>query len=87
MVDDALSLTPEAETMAYRVVEEAITAVGTARWLCVRSGDPLLVVEVSDPEHEIEEDRLTVLKARIELIGGELSVSRTRLRAVIPLRG
>jgi signal transduction histidine kinase len=86
MLDDALPLTPEAETMTYRVVEEAITSVGTARWLCVRSEDPGLVVELSDPEHEIEEDRLTVLRARIELIGGTVSVSPARVRAVIPLR-
>jgi signal transduction histidine kinase len=86
MLDDALPLTPEAETMTYRVIEEAITSVGTARWLCVRSEDPGLVVELSDPEHEIEEDRLTVLRARIELIGGTVSVSPARVRAVIPLR-
>ena len=82
----AQNLNPEVETMVYRVVEETLEAVGAARELSVRvgaAGD--LVIEVQGARHEIAPEQLTILRARIELIGGNLAATTAELRAIIPL--
>ena len=82
----AQNLNPEVETMVYRIVEETLEAVGAARELSVRvgaAGD--LVIEVQGARHEIAPEQLTILRARIELIGGNLAATTAELRAIIPL--
>ena len=80
-------LTEEAETMVYRVVEEALAAVGAARSVSLRtqsSGE--LIVNVEGARDPIVHRRLRVLRARMELIGGTLLATDRELRAAIPLR-
>ncbi len=82
----AASLSPEAATMIYRIVEETLEAVGPARALLVRAGsDRNLVIEVHGAAREITPERLTILTARIELIGGTFAATTSQLRAIIPL--
>jgi signal transduction histidine kinase len=80
-------LSEEAETMVYRVVEEALDAVGAARSVSVstRADGAELVIDVEDPERPIAQRRLAVLRARMELIDGRLSAMPTALHLVIPL--
>lgn len=85
-VSDLSHLTPETQTMAYRVVEEALRAFGTPREASIRTDADQLVVELHDPDHEIADDQLKVLKARVELSEGTLSATENYLRAAIPLR-
>jgi len=79
-------LSAETETMAYRVVEEALDVVGTARSVSVRAlaGDRQLVMAVVGAR-AIAGGKLAVLGARVELVGGTLSATATELHAVIPL--
>ena len=50
----AASLSPEAATMVYRIVEETLEAVGPARALSVRAGaDRNLVIELQGATREI----------------------------------
>jgi len=87
-VEETGSLSPDVETMAYRVVEEALESVGAARTVSVhtRRGGSELEVHVDGAQREIAHQRLAVLRARMELVGGTLSAGPTELRAVIPLR-
>jgi signal transduction histidine kinase len=87
-LEDSENLSSEAETMVYRVVEEALAAVGAATSVSVRSGTDAaeLVVDVEGAHSPIQPQRLAVLRARMELIGGTLSASDRELRAAIPLR-
>jgi signal transduction histidine kinase len=77
----------ETETMVYRVIEEALDAVGAARLVSVttRADGDELVIEVDDADRPIAQQRLAVLRARMEVIGGHLSGTPTSLRVVIPL--
>ena len=74
--------------MVYRVIEEALDAVGAARLVSVstRAGGSELLVDVEDAEHPIAQQRLAVLRARMELVGGHLTATPTELHVVIPLR-
>jgi signal transduction histidine kinase len=87
-LQDTEGLSAETETMVYRVVEEALAAVGAARLVCVRSGEDgtELIVDVEGAHDAIVHQRLAVLRARMELIGGTLSATERELRAAIPLR-
>ena len=79
-------LSPEIDTMVYRVVEETLEAVGAARGLSVRCGaERELVIEVQGARREIVPERLAILRARIELIGGTLAATASELHAIIPL--
>ncbi len=85
-LNEAGQLTAELETMIYRIVEETIEAVGPAREITVSANlAPAVVVSLRDPERAIDGDRLTVLKARLELAGGTVSATPDTLRAVVPL--
>jgi signal transduction histidine kinase len=84
-VAGATNLNPEVQTMIYRVVEEALVAVGAARRVSVRADEHQLVLELHDSQHEITSDHLTVLKARVELVEGALTATATGLRVAIPL--
>src|SRR5947199_319110 len=55
----------EVETMVYRVVEEALVAVGVAHSVLVRtsSDSSELIIEVAGPRHPIARQRLAVLRA------------------------
>jgi len=79
-------LNAETETMAYRVVEEALDAVGTARSVSVRTEQQgrQLVIAV-DGVRSIASEQLAILRARMELAGGTLSATAIELHAVIPL--
>jgi signal transduction histidine kinase len=81
-------LDAEAETMIYRVVEEALGAVGGACAIAVSGGghSGQLDITVKRGSRPIDGERLTVLSARLELAGGTLEVGEDQLRAVIPLR-
>jgi signal transduction histidine kinase len=79
-------LSPEIDIMVYRVVEETLEAVGAARGLSVRCGaERELVIEVQGARREIVPERLAILRARIELIGGTLAATASELHAIIPL--
>lgn len=84
---DRAKLPEEAETMVYRAVEEALNAVRDCRSVTVRSpnGGSDLVIDVASAR-PLDPERLTVLRARLELVGGTLSTGDSRLRAVIPLQ-
>ena len=70
----------------YRVVEETLEAVGTAREVSVRAlADGKLEIEVRGAKREITADRLTILAARIELTGGTLASTASELHAIIPV--
>jgi len=84
VVDGDGPLTEDLETSAYRIVEEAVSAIGGGRRLSVASGGGELVLEV-DAEEPISEERIALLRARVELTGGMVEVDRGRLRAVVPL--
>lgn len=82
----AQSLHADAETMIYRAVEETLEAVGAARELSVRVGEGGdLVIDVQGSRRQIAPEQLTILRARIELIGGSLAATTAALRATIPL--
>ena len=84
---EAGSVSGEGQTMVYRVVEEALDAVGAARRVSVstRPDGGELVIDVEDADRPIALQRLAVLQARMELIGGRLSAGPTELHVVIPL--
>jgi signal transduction histidine kinase len=86
---EADGVSEEVETMVYRVVEEALEALGAARSVSVgtqRDGSEL-VIDVRGARHAIAQARLAVLTARVELVGGTVAATDTELRAVIPLGG
>jgi signal transduction histidine kinase len=87
-LDDSERLAGEVETMVYRVVEEALAAVGAAHKVSVRArtGAGELLIDIEGAQQAISHERLAVLRARLELIGGTLTATPTELRAVIPLR-
>ena len=68
------SLNAEVETIIYRVAEEALAAVGGARLLAVRAqaDGSELAIDVQGAHRGIQPERLAVLRARIELVGGTL---------------
>jgi signal transduction histidine kinase len=80
-------LNEETETMAYRVVEEALHCAGTARLVSVRAeaGGRQLVIVAQGVRRSISREQLAVLRARMELAGGTLSATAAELHAVIPL--
>jgi signal transduction histidine kinase len=81
------SLSAEAETIVYRVVEEALDVLGSAGSIVVR-GEPAgheLVIILDGGTRPIARERLTVLRARLELVHGTLSATANELRAVIRL--
>jgi signal transduction histidine kinase len=75
------------ETMAYRVVEEALDAVWTARSVSVstQAQGRQLVIVAEGVRHPIASEQLAVLRARMELAGGTLTATTAELHAVIPL--
>jgi len=81
-------LNAEVETIVYRVAEEALEAVGGARLLAVQAqaDGSELAIDVNGAHRKISPERLAVLRARIELVGGTLLATDTALCAVIPLR-
>ncbi|MBX5440658.1 MAG: hypothetical protein IRZ32_03925, partial [Solirubrobacteraceae bacterium] len=87
VADAAGRLAPDEETMVYRVVEEAIAAVGGAAAVRVatEAGGERVSVRVEEPR-DVDPDRLAVLRARLELAGGTLDRDDATLRAVLPLR-
>ncbi len=80
-------LNADVETMAYRVVEEALDAVGTARSVSVRTeaGGRKLVIVAKGVRRPIAPKQLAVLRARMELANGTLTARTAELHAVIPL--
>jgi signal transduction histidine kinase len=81
------SLSTEAETIVYRVVEEALDVLGGAGSIVVR-GEPAgheLVIVLDGGTRPIARERLAVLRARLELVQGTLSATANELRAVIRL--
>jgi signal transduction histidine kinase len=86
-LDGVDGLSPDAETMVYRVVEEALDAVGSAQSASVerRAGDDQIVIEIHGARSPVDPARLAVLRARMELAGGTLADEPAGLRAVIPV--
>jgi len=87
IVQEPLGLDSDMETMAYRVVEEASDAVGGPRSVVVRT-DPSareLVILVDAASETIDPERLTVLRARLELVRGTLTTDGSELRVAIPI--
>lgn len=86
-LDGVEGLTPEAETMVYRVVQEALDAVGSAQSASIegRAGDGEIAIEIRGARSPIDPARLAVLKARMDLAAGTLTSEAAGLRAVIPL--
>lgn len=80
-------LSAETQTIVYRVVEEALDALGGACSVVVRA-EPAkreLVIVLDGGAHPIVRERLVVLRARLELVRGTLSATANELRAVIRL--
>ena len=79
----------DTETMIYRVVEEALDAVGGG--CAVRVHTPAdrrrARIVVDGGSRSVDGERLTLLSARLELMCGALSVTEDGLRAFIPLPG
>ena len=86
-VREADGVGEEVETMVYRVVEETLYAVGAARSVSVgiQRDASELVIDVRGPRRAIAQERLAVLRARMELVGGTVAATDAELRAVIPL--
>jgi signal transduction histidine kinase len=86
-VREADGVSGEVETMVYRVVEETLDAVGAARSVSVGAQRHAreLVIDVRGPRRAIAQERLAVLRARMELVGGTMAATDAELRAVIPL--
>ena len=86
-LDGVDGLSPDAETMVYRVVQEALDAVGSAQSASVeaRAGDGQIVIEIRGARSPVDPGRLAVLRARMELAGGTLVDEPAGLRAVIPV--
>lgn len=84
---DPRDLDDEVRTVVYRVAEEALDAVGAASLVSVhtQADGRELAIEVIGTQPAIPTERLAVLQARIELVGGTLTTSENELRAVIPL--
>jgi hypothetical protein len=80
-------LSAEAQTIVYRVVEEALDAVGGAGSVVVRAepAERELVIVLDGGARPIARERLAVLSARLELVRGTLSATANGLRAVIRL--
>jgi len=80
-------LSAEAQTILYRVIEEALDALGGARSVVVRAepADRELVIVLDGGTRPIAPERLVVLRARLELVRGTLSATANDLRAVIRL--
>jgi signal transduction histidine kinase len=80
-------LSPDAETILYRIVEEALDAAGGAGSITVTaepaSGE--LVIALDGGKHPIPHERLAILSARLELLHGTLTATTNKLRAVIRL--
>ncbi len=78
-------LSAEAQTIVYRVVEEALDALGGARSVVVRAepAERELVIVLDGGTRPIAPDRLALLRARLELVRGTLSATANELRAVI----
>jgi hypothetical protein len=51
-----------------------------------RTGAGELLIDIEGAQQAISHERLAVLRARLELIGGTLTAAPTELRIVIPLR-
>jgi signal transduction histidine kinase len=80
-------LEPELETIVYRVAEEALTAAGGAHRLAIgtrRQGSELTVT-VEGAQRTLTPERLAIIRARIELIGGTVMATESALVAAIPL--
>ena len=86
-LDGVDGLSPDAETMVYRVVQEALDAVGSAQSASVQdlAGDGQIVIEIRGARSPVDPGRLAVLRARMELAGGTLVDEPAGLRAVIPV--
>jgi signal transduction histidine kinase len=86
-VDGIDDLSAETQTIVYRVVEEALDALGGARSVAVgvEPAERELVIVLDGGAHPIAGDRLALLRARLELVRGTLSATANELRAVIQL--
>jgi hypothetical protein len=80
-------LEPEVETLVYRVAEEALAAAGGAHRLAIGTRGPgsELTVTVEGAQRTLTRERLALIRARIELIGGTVMATESTLVAVIPL--
>jgi signal transduction histidine kinase len=77
-------LDPELETMVYRIVEEALEAVMPPRRIRVQAAaDGALLIEAAGSDGDLDSDRLRILSARAELVGGAVVTSPTGVRVVI----
>jgi signal transduction histidine kinase len=87
-IDDEARLDEYIETTIFRVAEEALDAtVGAARSISVllRPDDRELTILI-ETDRAFEEEKVAMLRARLELVGGNVSGSHTALRASVPLR-
>jgi hypothetical protein len=80
-------LEPEVETIVFRVAEEALAAAGGAHRLAIgtRGRGSELTVTVEGARRTLTPERLALIRARIELIGGTVMATESTLVAAIPL--
>ena len=80
-------LEPEVETIVFRVAEEALSAAGGAHRLAIGTRGPgsELTVTVEGARCTLTPERLALIRARIELIGGTMMATESTLVAAIPL--
>lgn len=79
-------LDPQAQTLVYRAVEEALHAAPTPDSIALRTrghGDELSVG--IHATHAIDPEALNILRARVYLLGGEVHADDRCVQAVIPL--
>ncbi|MHB1835462.1 MAG: histidine kinase [Solirubrobacteraceae bacterium] len=87
-VTGADDLDPEMSVLVYRAVEEALRAVPEADRIAIRTqvGGSELAIEIAPREGQIEHERLAILRARVELLGGTLESDGQRMFTTLPLR-
>ncbi len=86
-LEGASDLSAETQTIVYRVIEEALDALGGSRSVIVNAepADRELVIVLDGGARPIARERLAILRARLELVRGTLSATANDLRAVIRL--
>jgi two-component system sensor histidine kinase UhpB len=84
-LEGADDLSAETQTIVYRVIEEALDALGGASSVVVRAepaGGELTIV-LDGCTRPIARERLAILRARLELVRGTLSATANELDIVI----
>lgn len=86
VIDHPASIAPATQTMAYRIIEEAVKAVGDATHVEVRDGAADELVIRIRRAGGLDMTRLALLGARLTPVGGTLTTAGRELHILIPLK-